>query len=256
MTQSPSSWQIMRRLARSAGAMERSWSVTDTETERRALFFFDATPDAIELVGGAARRLGLDPRLVDAWTEALPGCDAIGLAARDDLRSVRLYTQYWDAVVDRVRSGNADPALVYAGFKALPDASIRVDPYICLPMAPRALFMPPIREALTGLGADPEAVETAFAPLGADSCIYTRTEGQGRKSWLATVRRADLVQAQVGRMLAPLAHSVPHGAEIAQAAAHRNMVHVAGGQDGTKGRFTTLYFEAEPNDLDGFFTPR
>jgi hypothetical protein len=237
--------------------MERSWSIAGTRTEivteRRFLFFFTASSMAISTLDDAAAALGLPTGLIAAWRRALPGADAIGLAVRDDLASVRLYTQYWDAVANRVRGGNREPALLYAGFKTLPDDTARADSYICLPAAPRDIFMPDIRTAMAHLGVDPTAGDACFAPLSADSCIYTRTEGDGRESWLATVRRAQLPHSDVAKALAPVSR-LPCGTEILEAAAQRDMVHIAGGHDGTKGRFTSLYFAADPADLETFMT--
>lgn len=240
------------RLIEAADAVERSWSLSQGAVERRALAFFDATDAAVGLLGNTAEVLGVPQPLIAAWQHALPGADAIGLALRDDLKSVRLYTQYWDAVVARVRAGQDGPCPLYAGFKALPDGSARIDSYICLPNAPRAEFMPEIEGALTAFGADPQALDEAFRPLTPQACIFTRTRAPDRTSWLATLRRAELSPASMATALSGVTDRLSDGPEIAQAVRSRRLLHVAGGEDGMKGRFLTLYTETDPANLADF----
>mgnify|MGYP006149100583 CR=1 FL=1 len=242
----------LRLLSESADAMERSWSITADETERRFLFFFETTQASVQMVRTAARALDVPEALIDAWGKALPSADAIGLAIRDDLQSVRLYTQYWDALVSMVNNGMAGPALLYAGFKALPDASTRIDSYVCQPGADRREFMPDISASLECFGAESEAVATAFADLSASKCIFTRTASEARKSWLATVRRAELSRTTMATALTPITARIPFGDEVARAAASSDMVHIAAGKDAAKGVFTTLYFESDAAALEAF----
>jgi hypothetical protein len=246
---------LLGQLAQRADAIERSWSLTAGGMERRLLFFFSSSEANIGALTSAARRLDLEPALINAWLEALPAADAIGLAVRDDLRSVRLYTQYWDVLVSRVRAGQDEPAPLYAGFKSLHDGSTRIDAYICWPGAPREEFMPEIETTLVTRGADADEVARAFEPLTAECCIFTRTRTNGRRSWLATVRRAELSRSDIARVLGPVLSQAEGGHEIARAAASRDMVHIAGGEDDSKGRFLTLYFEARPEELNEFLSP-
>jgi hypothetical protein len=197
------------------------------------------------LVARCARALGAPPDLVAAWSQALPAADAVGLALRCDGRSVRLYTQYWNMLAARVADGQRDPWPLYRGFKALPDGSQRRDDYLCLPMAPRAVFWPPMAAAVAGAGLDPAAAEMAFADLDAARAIHTVTAGEGRRSWLTTVRRAPPARDAVVGMLAPLAGRAGADGLIAAAGLHE-MVHLAGGQDRTKGDFVTVYLESPP----------
>ncbi|MFD0860123.1 hypothetical protein [Roseovarius aquimarinus] len=239
------SMDLLKSLAAQADAVEQSWSLSAGEVERRVLLFFNASDEAALHLAKAAHALGVPETLLVDWTRALPGCDAVGLAVRDDLKSVRLYTQYWNAVVQKVRGGADGPMLLYAGFKALPDSTIRLDRYIVLPGAARSEFMPQITDAMMDMGIDATLVEQAFTPLTPEACIFTRTEdvpGE-RRSWLATVRRAELKRDDVAAMLEPLARDSARS-EIAAAAARRDLLHVAGGEDRTKGRFTSLYFDA------------
>lgn len=240
------------RLIESADAVERSWSLSQGGVERRALAFFDATDAAVGLLRDAAEVLGIPAPLVAAWRRALPGADAIGLALRDDLRSVRLYTQYWEAVAARVRAGKVAPAPLYAGFKALPDGSARIDSYICWPGAPRAEFMPEIEGALTAFGADPDGLDEAFRPLTPEACIFTRTRAADRNSWLATLRRAEIPPVSIAAALSGVTDRFATGPEMAESLRSRRLLHVAGGEDAVKGRFLTLYTETDPADLADF----
>lgn len=195
----------------------------------------------------AAVALGFPQGLLAGWSKALPGADAIGLAVNREGSSVRLYVQYWEAVRALVEAGQAGPLPLYAGFKALSGGVLRTDAYLCHPAAPREVFWPPMRDGLARLGVAPDLAEAAFAPLTAGNCIFTETQSDGRASWLATVRRAELDSGAVARCLAPLAARAEGMA--AALAAGAAPVHLAGGEDGTKGAFLTVYLEAEPEDI-------
>lgn len=239
-------------IALAADACERSWSITDAGIEERALFFFDATPEAIHMLGQAASALGIGTALLAGWSTALAGADAVGLALRRDRQSVRLYTQHWNRLVARVEAGDLSPWPLYRGFKSLENGETRSDEYWCLPMADRTLFWPAMAQAMTDLGLSPERAEAAFAPLDAHSAIFTATRSSARQSWLTTVRRAPLNPEDIAALLAPL-DARPGGAAIAQAARTDPLVHVAGGEDRTKGRFVTLYFQSPPDTVLAWF---
>lgn len=232
---------LLNRIATDADACERSWSIGESEIEERVLFFFEMSVEAARLIAEGAVALGMDAETVSAWSKALPAADAIGLALRTDRKSVRLYTQYWEVIAERVRNGDASPFAVYRGFKALPGGVVRHDDYVCLPMAPREVFWPPISAALSELGADAAAAEAVFAPLDAGNAIFTATQSTERTSWLTTVRRAELDPSAVSALLASLAER-KGGADIIEAAANGPLIHIAGGRDLVKGSFITLYF--------------
>ena len=247
LPRAPLSQDLLSRLLQAADGCERSFSVPEGRVEDRVLFFLDHGAPGAELLREAAGELGLPAPLLAAWEKARPGADAIGLALRTDGASVRLYTQYWEVLAARLRQGDPGEMPLYAGFKALPDGSHRIDRYIAQPLAPREVFMPRLRDALRGLGLDPLAIEKALRPLTAESCIYTRTEAPDRSSWLATLRRADLEPGSVTAMLAQLTEE-PRFSEIAACATQAPLIHVAGGEDSVKGPFTTLYFEITPEE--------
>lgn len=236
-------------LAQDCDACERSWSITNDGAEERFLFFFDHQPGRALALAEAAVALGFPPALLQGWSQALPGADAIGLAVNRDLTSVRLYVQYWEAIRARAQAGDFSPAPLYVGFKALGPDRLRTDLYTCLPAAPRSRFWPPMAAALAGFGVDATAAEAAFAPLTDATCIYTETQSGERQSWLATVRRAPLDPATLANCLTPLAKR-PDLSALAQALSDGDaLVHLAGGEDDVKGRFLTLYIESDPETV-------
>ncbi len=233
-------------LAQGCDACEISWSIHDGGVEERILFFFDHQDDSALMLARAAVALGYPAGLLQGWSQALPMADAIGLAVSRDLRSVRLYVQYWETVRARVIDGDLTPAPLYVGFKALASGQVRTDTYVCLPAAPRGMVWPPMRQALCDFGADAAAVDTAFAPLTDGNCIHTEILSDRRRSWLDTVRRAPFDAQAMAAALRPVAQRA--GSETLVTALTNNapLVHVAGGEDDAKGRFLTLYLEADP----------
>ncbi|WP_138919551.1 hypothetical protein, partial [Oceanicola sp. S124] len=134
--------ELIARLCAAADGCERSFSISDAGVEDRVLFFFEHDAAATALLREAARDLGLPETLLAAWDRARPGADAVGLALRTDGTSVRLYTQYWEVLVARLRQGDGGGMPLYAGFKALPDGSTRIDRYMPVVAAPREVYMP------------------------------------------------------------------------------------------------------------------
>lgn len=236
-------------LARDCDACEQSWSFHAGGVEERFLFFFEQKEETALRLARAAVTLGFPEGLLAGWSRALPGADAVGLAVNREGSSVRLYVQYWEAVRRRAMAGDLQPVPLYLGFKALPSGALRVDGYICHPAAARGVFWPEMAAGMAAFGLDPALAEAAFAPLSAANCIYTRTISEARRSWLATVRRAELEPERVETCLAPLAQRP--GAETFSAALWRGapMLHLAGGQDEAKGDFLTIYLEAEPEEI-------
>ncbi len=237
---------------RAADVVERSWSIgADGAVEQRFLVFLGDVDDRANDLARAASALGAPKSLISAWQNRIGGADALGLAVNTQLTSVRLYAQYWDMLVRRVQRDVLGPFPLYLGCKALPDGSLREDVYLCHPLAPKSQFMPPITTAMQGLGVPSDQIAKVFSALTEDSCIFTETENAARRSWLATVRRAApdtkalaaALAIGFGPRPAPWQRAVLVQAEAAP------LLHIAGGQDSTKGSFTTLYFESTPAQM-------
>ncbi|WP_341863905.1 hypothetical protein [Gymnodinialimonas sp. 57CJ19] len=238
----------LSHLAHNADACEKSWSITENGIEERVLFFFETSVQAAEMIATAAVDLGLPKTLLSAWSSALPGADAIGLALRCDRTSVRVYTQYWEVLAARVDAGNLQPFPLYKGFKLLPSGKVRTDDYYCRPVAPKADFWPFMAQTFEAFGLDSAQADVAFADLDAETAICTRTLGAERSSWLTTVRRAQMDRAKLADWAAPLA-AREGGQAIVEALAQNDLVHLAGGTDTQKGPFLTIYLESSPSDV-------
>lgn len=233
----------LHAVAQAADSCERSWSLSmdGDRAEERMLFFFDLAEAVALQLAGTARALGAPDALIRDWSAALPGADAIGLGLSCGGASVRLYTQYWQAGLARVRAGGREPFPLYVGFKALPDGTTRTDVYHCVPMAPPEVFWPPMEATFTAFGLG--SLRNAFVDLDAGNAIFTVTEGSGRRSWLTTVRRATTRREALLRWLQPLA-ARPDGDALMAAARDGMPVHLAGGADPQKGGFLTLYLSS------------
>ena len=234
----------LRELFRNADACERSWSIGAHEIEERVLAFYDSSVKAASSIARAARALGIDDVLLADWAYAIRGADALGLALRCDRQSVRLYTQYWTAIVAHVERGDEILLPLYRGFKALPDGTVRCDDYVGLPMAPPKTFWPPMAHSFAAFDLDESMGQDVFADLNAATAIFTVTQGDGRRSWLTTVRRAQIARDKLSDWLEPLG-TRPGGQQIIATARENDLVHIAGGTDATKGVFLTLYFESD-----------
>lgn len=254
VTAPPDPLSQLRALAAGADASELSWSISAAGVEARVLFFFDARGGRVASLTEMAQDLGMPSALIEAWRAALPHADAVMLGLSRDLRSVRLYTQYWDAQVERVRAGDQTPFPLYAGFKALPDGTVRRDIYQCLPMAPPEVFMPEIDAMAQGIGLDTTMARDVFAALDGGNTILTATQSDKRRSWLLTVRRAEVAAASLARWLAPL-EARPEARPVVEQARARKLMHLAGGRDTAKGAFATFYFAADPRDAAAALTP-
>lgn len=243
---------LIARLAHEADSCERSWSIHDGRCEERCLFFFDNEPDRAVMLAETAVALGFPRDALMAWSRTLPGADAVGLAVSRDLASIRLYVQYWEAIRSRVIQGEMSPAPLYVGVKALRSGRVRHDVYVCLPAAPRDLFWPRIEQALVRLGCNDAAVQPIFNGLTAATCIYTETASVERRSWLATVRRADIDPRDLAACL-PRTSALSEVTDTLTSGAP--LVHIAGGTDSAKGDFVTLYTEADAKQVEELFIP-
>lgn len=240
----------LERLISLAQGFDRSWSFSAQDMEERALFFMPATQPAQQALETAAATLGFETAGLQDFQHATAGADALGLTLSKN-GSVRLYTQYWDALAAQVQQGDLTPAPLYLGLKRLAGGRARRDVYYCLPMAPQTEYRPQIETALLAFGAAAGPVHRLLDQLTPETCIWTRTQGAGRQSWLATVRRAQIAAQDVIDALAPVATraGVP---EVIAALRKGALLHIAGGQDDIKGTFLTFYVETDQTGLREF----
>ncbi len=249
-TYEPKTLAALKQLADLAEGFDRSWSFSVDGVEERALFFLPASRDALEALVFAANALGFDAAGVDEYRTALPGADAIGLTVSRN-GSLRLYAQYWQQLAAQVSRGDLTPAPLYLGIKRYAGGGARRDTYFCLPLAPESEYRPELEMGLAAFGAQPRAVKRLLDALTPETCIWTRTQGVGRSSWLATVRRANLAAEDVIEALAPVANRVGVPSVI-DALGQGDLLHIAGGDDSIKGRFLTFYVETDRAGMTDF----
>ena len=223
------------------------WSV-----ERRALFFLPPGEASVAALIPAARALGMDEGALARFRLALPGADALGLTLSAGGASVRLYLQWWDQMAARVAAGDTGPGLLYLGVKKLAGGVQRDDRYICLPLAPRAEYEPELAGALGDFGLAAADIAPLLAPLSPETIIWTRSQGGGRDAWLATLRDAPMPVDHLIRALRAMPQPRPDLEGLTDALAKGPILHIAGGQDATKGRFVTFYVETDAHGMAAF----
>lgn len=243
---------LFSRLLDLSQGFDRSWSFGANGVERRALFFLPPTNDALSVMIDTAKSLGFDSGIADEIKNVAAGADAIGMAISEN-GSVRLYAQYWDLMAARVEAGDLSPTPLYLGLKQYPDGSNRRDVYFCLPLAPTDEYIPVISEAMTTFGCDADAVSRLLGPLTPELCIWTRTQGEGRSSWLATVRRAEMDSQDMHDALCPISNRTGIS-EVRAALEVGQLLHIAGGTDSNKGDFLTLYVETDRDGMQKFLS--
>ena len=240
----------LENLCSLAQGFDLSWSFSAQGVEKRALFFLPATSTAQSALTVAAGLLGFDDLGLQEFAEATTGADALGMTLSHN-GSVRLYLQYWDALAAQVDQGDLTPAPLYLGLKRLAGGRARRDVYFCLPMAPESEYRPELETALLTFGAAEVPVANLLDQLTPETCIWTRTQGAGRQSWLATVRRAQIQSQDVIDALAPIANR--DGVDHVIAALRKGaLLHIAGGQDEIKGSFLTFYVETDQSGMQAF----
>lgn len=233
-----------------AEGFDRSWSFSANGFEERALFFLPATHAAHEALIATATALNFAPAGLADFNAALPDADAIGLALSRS-GSVRLYLQYWDVMTRRIKAGDVNPAPLYLGIKRFAGGAARRDTYYCLPLAPESEYRPEMEAALLNFGAEAKAVTQLLDQLSPETCIWTRTQGADRTSWLATVRRAGLPSPDVANALRPVS-ARPGVQAVIDALESGSLLHIAGGEDSQKGAFLTFYVETDRNGMTQF----
>ena len=218
----------IRSLARTAVAFDLSSSLTEANTERRALLgWYTKTAPLLELAQ-TALDWGMPKAMVNSWMDQAQESEGVGVTVNQDLSSLRLYTHKRDGLAPE-QAGE----IVFSGFKCLPNGSVRLDEYQnCgdlsepsnLAFASANSQHPLWLEQILSLAPD-------HIPL-----MFSRITNSGRQSWLATVRHAN----------------IDAGLVIGPAYTGRKLLHVAGGIDATKGAFDSFYIASSPSEVVRF----
>lgn len=245
---------LLAEFSQSCEQGDLSWSFPLKENgpcppERRMTLYFQALPGVILRLTRLAALLGMPEAAIRAWRAALPGADAVFLTVSQDLSSLRLYCQHLSAALPRVEAQDLRPFDIYRGFKALPGGHLREDRYLCHPLRPLEETLPPLRETLAAAGLEAAQIAALCAGLSPGRMIHAAISGAGRQSWLMTLREAGVPPALSAALFAPL---VPLAPELAPLLRARALLHLAGGADPLKGRFMTLYLEADAADRAAF----
>ena len=244
---SPMAVDGLVELADLAVGFDRSWSFAARGLDRRALFFLPASAEAQDALLHTAGLLGFDAAGLDAFRDALPGADAIGMTLSQG-GSVRLYLQYWQQMGARVVAGDLSPGPLYLGIKRWPGGGGRSDSYVCTPLAPAGDWSPVLTGALQNFGCDPAAVTRFLAPLTAENGIWTRVENTERRSWLMSMHRAEPDPKALIAALAPVA--TREGVrEVIAALVAGAPLHLAGGIDANKAEFFSMYVECDRAEM-------
>lgn len=223
-------WLIqVGRLVQSGNAFDLSWSESSSGTESRALcgWYRDQAP--VAQVAELALQWGLPPAVIQRWAAEAADSD-VGITLNSDISSFRLYTHRWGTV-----SPDQIGAVVYRGFKGLPDQTCRVDEY---------QYTGDLRDSdnlefALARTRHPARVLAAVERAAPDvPLVFSRITNAARQSWLATVRHAQLDAQLVSPELA--------GYKLA---------HLAGGIDASKGEFDTSYVSSSPDGFLALITP-
>ena len=218
----------MNALIKSADGFDKSWSYTETSAEERLLFGWKTEHAPFKAIQEAAGLFNMPPKMIDEWFSVAAGTDLVGITVNKNLSSIRLYTHHWNSV-----SPGDVGAIIYRGYKLLPDKTLRIDDYQYLGDLRDAKNL----EFALANTRYPSWVERIVADAPLDKpLMFSKTVNSGRQSWLATVRHAGL-----------------DAGEVVQGKANgEKLIHVASGIDATKGPFDTLYFNADITEASRF----
>lgn len=210
--------EALARLVPGAHAFDLSWSWTEGNVETRLLMGWNRGDVPFDPLIKLADQAQLPKAMVRRWFNEAQAVD-VGLTVNQDVTSFRLYTHDW---TDRALG-----AVVYRGFKALPDGTARIDEYVNCGDLRDSANLALARE--TAPWADLVAGIANDAPQD-KPLMFTRIQNTGRSSWLVTVRHCNLDAGLITPELA--------GYKLA---------HLAGGMDATKGNFATAYVSTGPS---------
>lgn len=216
-------------------------------------------PDNLESIAGSlnmpeAFRADLRDGLADA-NQVLFGFEA---GPSSDV--FKIYLEYWDRIVHRVRSNPSDrsPALLHLGFKWGAQGASRqvVTEYRCFPMLSQREVC---ERAATIYAADRQEarnlalriLERAYANTGDPAFIYMEVseKNQNRKSFDINLYKSGLAMGDIAALFrAALNHYGVGGDEAVtrfEGVASRPFGHLAGGIDREGKDFLTFYYEDE-----------
>lgn len=218
----------MNALIKSADFFDRSWSYTESSVEERLLFGWNTVHAPLNAVKEAAGLFNMPSKMIDEWFSVAADTDLVGITINKNLSSIRLYTHHWNSV-----SPDNIGAIIYRGYKFLPDRTHRIDEY---------QYFGDLRDAenlafALANSRYPNWIKRIVndAPLD-KPLMFSKTINSGRQSWLATVRHAGLDAGEV----------------IQGCANGEKLIHIASGIDATKGLFDTVYVNAGPLEAAKF----
>lgn len=209
----------LKSLAKTADVYDQSWSFHEHGDEERVLFGWWVKEAPWERIKKYCELFAMPAPMVARWLEISNSADGIGIAVNKSLSSLRLYTHHWKSI-----NPEEIGAIVYTGFKMLPDGTVRVDEYRHF----GDLRDPENLEYALSYSNKPEWIHAAIesAPENVP-LMFAKISNTGRQSWIATVRHAD----------------VDAGALLTGRVSGQRLLHIAGGIDASKGSFDTVYID-------------
>lgn len=231
---------LLLPLVTRARDFDKSYSFHQGGVEERLALYFLPESELHPELARISLAFGLPQAAIESWKSGLSQAEATCITVNRDLTSFRLYSQSF-AIAQAQQ-----PFEIYQGFKALPEGHFRHDRYICQPLAAPQVYEPAIRASFAAFGVDTGPI---LAQLTPQTMIYAQIAAEARSSWLATIHYAELPPETGAAVFAPLADRHPALAAPLQS---RDILHIAGGHDGLKGDFCTLYLAADEDEAAEF----
>lgn len=223
-----------------------SYSFHAKGVEERLTLYFELLPHVIDRLAAISRLYFMPEAAIEEWRSDLEQADLIGVTVNRQNNSFRLYSQSLEQHRPKLNAGDLGPFEIYQGYKSLGQGAFRHDRYICTPLAQPSHYEPQIRQSFRAFHLNADALLHQISP---PHIIWAEIHDAGRISWLATLHYSNIPKALSEKTFAPLSR---HDQNFAKAAAERELMHMAGGNDPLKGNFLTLYFSAEEPLLSEF----
>lgn len=221
---------MLNALAKSADTFDLSFCLTDEGIEERLLVGW-WTKNAPSIgIREFALQWGMSSAMVDRWLADAGDSDGVGITVNRSMSSARIYTHHWNRTSPSQRG-----AVIYRGYKTLPDGTVRIDDYqYCGDLRDKENL-----EFAKENSSHPDWLDRIIKVAPADRpLVFSRITGPGRLSWLATVRHANLDSSDF----------------LGAQPQRRKLLHLAGGIDATKGRFDTVYVSASLKSASNFLS--